>query len=171
MGVWSTDSATARAWHDGWVPDDLQRFVDAQERVYDGVLEELRRGQKVGHWMWFVFPQIAGLGRSATSRYYAIASLGEARAYLEHPVLGPRLRDCATIIAATRGRDATEILGGIDAIKLRSSMTLFHRVAPDEPSFRAVLERFFDGRPDEATDALLSHDSQVENGRATRREL
>jgi uncharacterized protein (DUF1810 family) len=153
------------------VPGDLQRFVDAQDQVFDNVLDELRRGRKTGHWMWFIFPQIAGLGRSETSRHYAIASLDEARAYLEHPLLGSRLRDCATIIARTRGRTATEIFGGIDAAKLRSSMTLFHRVAPDEPAFRDVLERLFDGSPDEATDVLLGHDSQVENGRATRREL
>jgi uncharacterized protein (DUF1810 family) len=139
-----------------WVmTDDLERFVRAQQGVYEGVLDELRRGRKVGHWIWFVFPQIAGLGRSAISQEYAIASLEEARAYLAHPVLGARLRECAAIVLATEGRTAREILGEIDAMKLRSSMTLFHRAARDEFVFAAVLERFYDGRPDEATDALL----------------
>jgi uncharacterized protein (DUF1810 family) len=135
--------------------DDLDRFVTAQEGVYEGVLEELRRGRKTGHWMWFVFPQIAGLGHSAMSQHYAIGSLDEARAYLAHPVLGPRLRECARIVAETTDRTALEILGSIDAMKLRSSVTLFHRAAPDEPVFAEVLDRFYDGRPDEATDARL----------------
>jgi uncharacterized protein (DUF1810 family) len=150
---------------------DLQRFIDAQEPVYDGVLADLRRGNKSGHWMWFIFPQLNGLGRSETSRYYAIASIEEARAYLDHPVLGRRLRECASIVAATADRSAVAIFGGIDAVKLRSSMTLFHRAAPDEPAFRAALERFYGGVPDEATDALLRQDPHVENGRSTRREL
>jgi uncharacterized protein (DUF1810 family) len=150
---------------------DLQRFVDAQDPVYQGVLAELRGAHKTGHWMWFIFPQVAGLGRSAMSRVYAIESMAEARAYLDHPVLGTRLRECSRIVAAIPDRSAAAILGGIDAVKLRSSMTLFHRAAPDEPTFRAVLERFYDGVPDEATDALLGHGHQVENGRSTRREL
>jgi len=137
------------------VTHDLDRFVRAQEGVYEGVLDELRRGRKVGHWIWFIFPQLAGLGRSAMSQEYAIASLAEARAYLDHPVLGARLRECAAILLATQGRSALEILGSIDAMKLRSSMTLFHRAAPDEPRVAGVLERFYDGRADEATDALL----------------
>ena len=106
--------------------------------------------------MWFVFPQIAGLGRSEMSRQYALASLDEARAYLGHPVLGPRLRDCASLMLATPGRTAEDILGGIDAVKLRSSMTLFNRAAPDEPIFELVLERFYGGAADARTDALLA---------------
>ena len=134
---------------------DLERFVDAQAGGYAGIVDELRRGSKTGHWMWFVFPQVAGLGRSEMSRYYAIDSLDEARAYLAHPVLGPRLRECAGIVAATVGRTAEDIFGAIDAVKLRSSMTLFHRAAPDEPVFRAVIDRHFGGVPDAATDAIL----------------
>jgi uncharacterized protein (DUF1810 family) len=134
---------------------DLSRFVDAQRGVYDGVLDELRRGRKVGHWIWFIFPQVEGLGRSAMSQEYAIASLAEARAYLDHPVLGARLRKCAAILLATEGRTALEILGSIDAMKLRSSMTLFHRAAPDEPVFTQVLERYYGGRADDGTDARL----------------
>jgi uncharacterized protein (DUF1810 family) len=141
------------------VSQDQDRFLAAQRGTYAGAIQELRRGRKTGHWMWFVFPQLAGLGRSETSRFYGIASLEEARAYLAHPVLGARLRESAAALLATTGRTAPEILGSIDAIKLRSSMTLFHRVAPDEPAFAAVLERFFDGRADEATDALLGRRS------------
>jgi uncharacterized protein (DUF1810 family) len=135
--------------------DDLDRFVTAQQGVYTGVLDELRAGRKVGHWIWFIFPQIAGLGQSAMSQLYAISSLGEARAYLAHPVLGARLRESTAIVLATSDRSALEIFGSIDAMKLRSSMTLFHRAAPDEPLFAQVLDRFYDGRPDAATDALL----------------
>jgi uncharacterized protein (DUF1810 family) len=135
--------------------DDLERFVTAQEGVFAGVLDDLRRGRKTGHWIWFIFPQIAGLGTSPTSQHYAIASLDEARAYLAHPVLGARLRECAGIVLATEGRTATEIFGALDAMKVRSSMTLFHRAAPDEPVFDQVLDRFYGGVPDEATDARL----------------
>ena len=134
---------------------ELERFVDAQRDVYAGVLAELRRGHKTGHWIWFIFPQIAGLGRSATSQAFAIRSLEEARAYLAHPILGARLRECASIVAALEGRDAVEIFGPLDAMKVRSSMTLFLRAAPDEAVFALVLDRFYDGLPDEATDALL----------------
>ena len=134
---------------------DLGRFVSAQEGVYAGVLDELRRGRKVGHWIWFIFPQVAGLGYSAMSQQYAISSLDEARAYLAHPVLGARLRECAAVVLATTGRTALEIFGSIDAMKLRSSMTLFHRAAPDEPVFAQVLERYYDGKADDATDARL----------------
>jgi uncharacterized protein (DUF1810 family) len=129
--------------------------VAAQDRAYDDVLDELRHGAKRTHWMWFVFPQIAGLGRTETSRYYAIASLDEARAYLAHPVLGARLRECTGLILASGARTAEEILGLTDAMKLRSSMTLFGRAAPDEPAFAQVLDRFYDSVADEATDALL----------------
>jgi uncharacterized protein (DUF1810 family) len=141
------------------VGDDLERFVAAQEGVYDGALAELRSGRKTGHWMWFIFPQVAGLGRSEMSRHYAIGSLDEARAYLDHPVLGARLRACTAAVLATRGRSAEDILGSIDAVKLRSSMTLFHRAAPDEAAFREVLDRFYDGRVDDATDAILGEAS------------
>ena len=136
-------------------PFDLERFVAAQRGVHEAVLDELGRGRKTGHWMWFVFPQLAGLGHSDLSRRYAIRSVAEAHAYLGHPVLGPRLRACARRLLAHRGRTAREILGDVDAMKLRSSMTLFHRAAPNDPTFRAVLDRFFGGRADEATDRLL----------------
>ena len=136
---------------------DLDRFVHAQQPpIYDGVLLELRRGQKTGHWIWFIFPQLAGLGRSETSGQYAIASLAEARAYLAHPVLGPRLRECSGIVAGTRGRTAEQIFGVLDAVKVRSCMTLFHRADPDEAAFREVLERLYGGAADAATDRLLS---------------
>ncbi len=134
---------------------DFDRFVDAQRLVYRSVLDELRRGRKSGHWMWFIFPQVAGLGSSEMSRFFAISSLDEARAYLAHPLLGPRLCECAAVVAATRGRTAEQIFGAVDAMKLRSCMTLFHRASADEPVFRHVLERLFDGASDDATDARL----------------
>jgi uncharacterized protein (DUF1810 family) len=137
---------------------DLERFVAAQNNggIYDQAVAELQLGSKSGHWMWFVFPQLAGLGHSETSRRYAISSLAEAREYLEHPVLGPRLLECAQVIANHPDRTAADILGGIDARKLHSSMTLFLRVAPGETVFKTVLARFFDGEPDPATDDLLA---------------
>jgi uncharacterized protein (DUF1810 family) len=139
-------------------PFGLERFVDAQAsgRTYQRAVEELRRGRKDSHWMWFVFPQVAGLGQSAMSQHYAISSLGEARAYLAHPVLGPRLAECAGIVAAHEGHNAAAIFGHIDAQKLRSSVTLFMRAAPEELVFRQVLDRYFDGSPDDATDKLIS---------------
>jgi uncharacterized protein (DUF1810 family) len=133
---------------------DLERFVAAQEHVYGGVLEELRRGRKTGHWIWFIFPQVSGLGSSGMSQRFAISSLDEARAFLDHPVLGARLRACAAIVLATP-RTADEIFGSLDAMKVRSSMTLFHRAAPDEPLFGQVLDRFYAGVEDELTIALL----------------
>ena len=136
-------------------PDDLDRFVVAQEHVYAGALDELRRGRKTGHWIWFIFPQVAGLGYSDMSRRYAIASLDEARAYLAHPLLGARLRECASALLATTHGTAEDVLGAIDAMKVRSSMTLFHRAAPDEPLFVQVLDHFYGGAPDAATDARL----------------
>ena len=123
--------------------------------MYDGVIRELRRGSKTGHWIWFIFPQVAGLGSSPMSQRFAIASLDEARAYLAHPVLGSRLRECAGIVLATPGRTAEQIFGPLDAMKVRSCMTLFHRAAPDEPVFAKVLDRFYGGVPDPATDARL----------------
>jgi uncharacterized protein (DUF1810 family) len=138
-------------------PYDLERFVAAQDAngTYDRAVEELRRGYKTSHWMWFVFPQIAGLGYSATSRRYAISSLDEAKAYLEHPVLGPRLRACAGLVAGTTGRSAEQIFGDIDAQKLHSSMSLFLRAAPEEPLFQQVLDQYFGGQSDPATDQRL----------------
>jgi uncharacterized protein (DUF1810 family) len=136
---------------------NLRRFVDAQDSgdTYEQALAELRRGRKASHWMWFVFPQIAGLGRSETSRRFAIASLGEARAYYDHPVLGPRLIECCQALLSHSGRSAEAILGGIDAVKLRSSMTLFARAAPQAEVFQQVLDRYFDGEADTATEELL----------------
>ena len=136
---------------------DLQRFVDAQDEggTYVQALAELRQGSKRGHWMWFVFPQLAGLGQSATSRKYAIATLAEAAAYLRHPVLGPRLLDCTAAVAAAEGQSAEDIFGGIDARKLHSCMTLFHRAAPHETLFQRVLEQYFGGLPDQVTEQLL----------------
>jgi uncharacterized protein (DUF1810 family) len=138
-------------------PYDLQRFVAAQDagRSYHQAIAELRRGRKTSHWMWFVFPQITGLGQSPVSRIYAISGLAEAQAYLAHPVLGPRLVECAAIVASLSGRTAEQIFGGIDALKLRSSMTLFLRAAPDEPVFRQVLDQYFGGRPDPATEQRI----------------
>jgi uncharacterized protein (DUF1810 family) len=133
---------------------DLTRFVSAQETTYARALDELQRGRKTSHWMWFVFPQLTGLGHSSMARRYAITSLAEARAYLAHPVLGPRLRAVSTVVAeAPPG--AEEIFGGVDAMKLRSSMTLFRRAAPDEPVFQAVLDRHFAGKPDWMTEQML----------------
>ncbi len=134
---------------------DLDRFLAAQDGGYAAVVEELRRGHKTGHWIWYIFPQVAGLGRSELSRFYAIASLDEARAYLAHPVLGARLRECAELLLTVPVRTAREILGDVDARKVRSSMTLFHRAGPDDPVFQRVLDRFYDGIPDAATDRLL----------------
>jgi uncharacterized protein (DUF1810 family) len=138
-------------------PYNLDRFVAAQESgAYDQALSELQLGRKSGHWMWFIFPQIAGLGHSEMSRRYAISSLAEAREYLEHPVLGPRLLDCALAVTNHSGVPAEDIFGSIDARKLHSSMTLFLRAAPGETVFKTVLAQFFDGQPDAATDDLLA---------------
>jgi len=138
-------------------PYELQRFVAAQDAgaSYEQAAAELRRGHKTSHWMWFVFPQIAGLGHSPVARMYAISGLAEAQAYLAHPVLGPRLAECAAIVGGLSGRTAEQIFGGIDALKLRSSMTLFLRAAPDQPVFRQVLDQYFGGKPDPATDQRI----------------
>jgi len=138
-------------------PYDLQRFVAAQDAggTYQRAVAELRRGRKASHWMWFVFPQIAGLGYSPTSQAYAISGLAEARAYLAHPVLGARLTECAAIVAGLPGRRAEQVFGEVDALKLCSSMTLFARAAPEEPLFRQVLDQYFDGVPDTATEQRL----------------
>jgi uncharacterized protein (DUF1810 family) len=134
---------------------DLQRFIDAQDGTYGQATAELRRGRKTSHWMWFVFPQIAGLGRSETSRRFAIVSLAEARAYLAHPVLGSRLVECASILTELAGLTAEEIFGAIDAQKLRSSMTLFLRADPARKVLADVLSQYFDGAGDPATVARL----------------
>jgi uncharacterized protein (DUF1810 family) len=143
------------------VEDELERFLVAQDRggTYTRAVAELRAGRKVSHWMWFVFPQIAGLGQSAISQHFAITGLAEARAYLAHPVLGSRLKTCAGILAEHKDHDASAIFGMVDALKLRSSMTLFLRADPDEPTFQAVLDLYFDGRPDPATDGRLGGDA------------
>ncbi len=136
----------------------LQRFVQTQDEggTYERALAELRAGHKTSHWMWFVFPQIAGLGQSSMSVRYSISSLEEARAYLAHRVLGTRLRECAAaLMALPADVSAGEVLGGIDAVKLRSSMTLFGRAAPEEALFAEVLERYFDGESDPATEERL----------------
>ena len=132
----------------------LQRFVDAQDAggTYARAVQELESGRKASHWMWFVFPQIAGLGYSSISREYAISGQAEARTYLAHPVLGPRLVECAQILATKAGSSAVDIFGPVDAMKLHSSMTLFASVAePEEGVFREVLDQFFGGVEDEAT--------------------
>jgi len=140
-------------------PFDLDRFVRAQQGVYDVALDELRRGRKSSHWMWFVFPQLAGLGRSATAVRYAITGVDEARAYLAHPVLGPRLLTATDVAHDALARSADALLGGIDSVKLRSSMTLFARVATDPQPFAAVLDRWYDGAEDPATVRLLEEHS------------
>ncbi len=134
---------------------NLERFVDAQDPVYSDVLAELRTGKKRSHWMWFVFPQIAGLGQSEMARRYAIASSDEAAAYLAHPVLGARLRECARLVATHVDKDIRDIFGSPDDRKFHSSMTLFADVAPDEAVFQICLDAFFDGEPDAATLARL----------------
>jgi uncharacterized protein (DUF1810 family) len=138
-------------------PYDLQRFVAAQEAggTYDRATAELRAGRKTSHWMWFIFPQIAGLGYSPASRTYAITSLDEARAYLAHPVLGPRLIECAGIVTEAPGRSAEQIFGEVDAMKLHSCATLFRHAAADEPVFRQLLDQYFDGVPDPATEQRI----------------
>jgi uncharacterized protein (DUF1810 family) len=132
-------------------PFNLQRFVAAQDPVYARVVTELRGGRKYTHWMWFVFPQIAGLGRSSMAQEFAIASLAEAKAYLNHPLLGGRLSECTQLVLAVEGKPAREILGAPDDLKFRSSMTLFAHAAADESLFRDALRKYFDGKDDPAT--------------------
>jgi uncharacterized protein (DUF1810 family) len=136
-------------------PYYLQRFVDAQQPVFERACRELRQGRKQSHWMWFVFPQIKGLGRSETAQKYAIASREEASAYLAHPILGPRLRECSRVVANLEGVSAEDIFGYPDEMKFRSSMTLFTQVAADNEVFKRCLERYFQGEPDPATLAAL----------------
>ena len=137
-------------------PYDLQRFVDAQELTYDTVIGELTAGRKRSHWMWFIFPQVRGLGSSPTAVRFSISSADEARAYLAHELLGPRLRECARLVSQIDGRSAEEIFGWPDDLKLRSSMTLFARAADENADFVAVLEKFYGGEEDPATLARLS---------------
>jgi uncharacterized protein (DUF1810 family) len=132
-------------------PYDLQRFVLAQDRVFDHVLSELRAGKKTSHWMWFIFPQIRGLGRSPISLEYAISSREEARAYLQHPILGPRLKECTRLVLGLQGRAVEDIFGSPDDMKFRSSMTLFAQVSPEDDIFQRALEKYFAGVPDQLT--------------------
>jgi uncharacterized protein (DUF1810 family) len=132
-------------------PFHLERFVDAQSGVYDEACEELREGRKRSHWMWFIFPQIRGLGSSAMANRYAISSLAEAEAYLSHPSLGPRLRNCTRLVVDLEGRSIEEIFGYPDDLKFRSSMTLFSRATPDDQIFNEALRKYFRGVPDQAT--------------------
>ncbi|WP_442756198.1 DUF1810 domain-containing protein [Methylocystis sp. JAN1] len=136
-------------------PFDLQRFVDAQAGSYDHALAELRAGRKTGHWIWYVFPQLKGLGFSQASQFYGLSGLDEARAYLAHPVLGPRLRECVGAMLATGGGNAEDVLGFTDAMKFRSSMTLFAEAAAQDALFAQALSRFFKGQPDKKTLDLL----------------
>jgi uncharacterized protein (DUF1810 family) len=139
---------------------NLQRYVDAQARVYDTVVAELRAGAKHSHWIWFIFPQIEGLGSSPTAARFAISSVAEARAYLSHDVLGPRLRDCTRLVNDIEGRSVDEIFGWPDNLKVRSSMTLFARATDDNAEFLAVLEKFYGGEEDPATVARLGDGPQ-----------
>jgi uncharacterized protein (DUF1810 family) len=134
---------------------DLERFVAAQQHDYDRAMAELVRGRKTGHWIWYILPQMRGLGSSPLSWQYGITSLAEARAYLAHPVLGARIRECARVIAASATPSADAYCGYPDNLKVRSSMTLFMRADPGEPAFQAVLDRYYGGRPDRRTDELL----------------
>lgn len=133
----------------------LERFVDAQRPVYETVRAELRSGRKRSHWMWYIFPQIAGLGRSETARHYALSGIEEAQAYLAHPLLGQRLEECCRILAGIEGRTASAIFGYPDDLKLHSSLTLFAQAAPEQPLFVACLEKYFNGQRDAATLKLL----------------
>jgi uncharacterized protein (DUF1810 family) len=134
---------------------DLTRFVDAQRAVYPNVLEELRDGRKRSHWMWFIFPQLAGLGRSETARFYAISGAAEAHAYLHNPLLSARLLECTRTVLEHSNRSAAYMFGSPDDMKLRSCMTLFATIAPEHTCFQDVLNRFFEGQPDARSIALL----------------
>jgi uncharacterized protein (DUF1810 family) len=141
---------------DGPDPFDLKRFVRAQESDYQGALEEIAAGRKRTHWMWYIFPQFAGLGLSSTSRHFAIGSLDEARAYLAHPILGPRLIECAEAALTVTDRSAHDIFGSPDDMKLRSSVTLFALVSPENSVFHQVLEKYFEGKRDERTLGMVA---------------
>lgn len=141
-------------------PHDLERFVEAQQGVYEKALAEITRGDKRSHWMWFIFPQLQGLGRSSTAQFYAIKNLKEAQAYLDHPILGPRLLQCAEAALQVEGRTAKQIFGSIDAMKLRSCATLFAQVAPEGSVFQRLLAKYYDGQSDIATLRLLGVDAE-----------
>jgi uncharacterized protein (DUF1810 family) len=141
--------------HDEHDPDNLQRFVDAQARQYENARTELRGGQKRGHWMWFIFPQIRGLGFSSTSQYYGITGREEAQAYLCHPILGSRLRECTKLVIAIGGRHIGQIFFGPDDLKFHSCMTLFSEISPDNEEFPGALEKYFGGKRDSATLARI----------------
>jgi uncharacterized protein (DUF1810 family) len=138
----------------------LERFVAAQQSIYQQVVDELSAGRKRSHWMWFIFPQLAGLGFSAMAQHYAVSGLAEARAYLAHPVLGPRLRECSALVLAVQGATVHGIFGSPDNMKFHSSMTLFAQAAPDETLFRDCLDKYFGGVPDQATLDLLNKEKQ-----------
>lgn len=137
-----------RSDHDPYI---LERFVSAQDRIYSRIVSELRSGVKTSHWMWFIFPQISGLGRSPVSIEYAISSREEAAAYLQHPILGPRLKECTQLVLDVEGRSVEEIFGSPDDMKFRSSMTLFAQVSPDDDIFARALQKYFGGAPDQLT--------------------
>jgi uncharacterized protein (DUF1810 family) len=147
--------------------EGLDRFVQAQAGVYDDALAEIRAGRKRSHWMWFVFPQLKGLGRSPTAQFYGLASLEEARAYLRHPLLGPRLRACAAAAAGLEGRTALEVFGSPDDLKLRSSLTLFEAAGPGEPVFGEALEALCGGKRDGATLEILARQPRVSTSGTT----
>jgi uncharacterized protein (DUF1810 family) len=136
-------------------PFNLDRFIEAQEPIYPRVVEELRRGCKTSHWMWFIFPQLKGLGRSSIAERYGITSVAEAQAYLQHPTLGARLIECTSLVNGIVGRSAAEIFGGIDRIKFRSSMTLFAEAAAGDHAFQEALSKYFQGEPDRLTLEML----------------
>ena len=138
--------------------NSLERFIQAQEHDYQTALAEVRAGYKCSHWMWYIFPQLKGLGFSSTAQFYGINGRYEAKAYLEHPVLGARLREITSVLLTLEGKSAVEIFGHTDAMKLRSSMTLFNAVANGENLFQKVLDKYYDGKPDGRTLAMLSHD-------------
>ena len=140
----------------------LERFVEAQGRVYASVLEELAAGNKTSHWMWFVFPQLKALGRSSMAKHFGIESRDEAIAYWQHPVLGKRLKECTELVLAAGGKTVHEIFGQPDDLKFRSCITLFAQVAPEEPVFIKALERFFDEKPDVMTLNLLKSGPEPE---------
>jgi uncharacterized protein (DUF1810 family) len=136
-------------------PFNLQRFVDAQDREFESVLFELRSGAKRGHWIWFIFPQLAGLGKSGNSEFFGISSRPEAEAYLRHPILGQRLRHCTAIVNGLDGHSINAILGGLDSVKFRSSMTLFSEIGQDTQVFEQALEKYFSGEADPLTLGIL----------------
>ncbi|MDB4873936.1 MAG: calpastatin [Gemmatimonadetes bacterium] len=152
------------------MPYDLERFLEAQEPVYAEVLQELRNGQKRGHWMWFIFPQLAGLGHSSTSQFFGIGSLDEAVAYWKHPILGRRLNECTTLVNETTGRSIIEIFGSIDAMKFRSSMTLFSKAASDGP-FALAIENYFAGELDQVSLDLLAARGKSDGGLSRKRHV